>query len=90
MVVHSVKHIFLRNITSYERKERIIFIIYLDKIPPKGSLIVECGKMLEENGYKVRCFNTVNFQKSMHYNPFKYIRSEKNNIQGNFVYHHAK
>ena len=35
---------------------------------PKGSLIVECGKMLEENGYKVRCFNTVNFQKSMHYN----------------------
>ena len=44
---------------------------------PKGSLIVECGKMLEENGYKVRCFNTVNFQKSMHYNPFKYIRSEK-------------
>lgn len=37
MVVHSVKHIFMRNITSYERKERIIFIIYLDKIPPKGN-----------------------------------------------------
>ena len=45
MIVHSVKHIFMRNITSYERKERIIFIIYLDKIPPKGSLVVECGKM---------------------------------------------
>ena len=68
-----------------------IFPVFcLDKIPPKGSLIVECGKMLEENGYKVRCFNTVNFQKSMHYNPFKYIRSEKDIIQENFVYHHAK
>ena len=83
MVVHSVKHISMRNITSCERKERIIFIIYLDKIPPKGSLVVECGKILEENGYNVRCFNTVNFQKSMHYNPFKYIRSEKDIIQEN-------
>lgn len=40
MVVHSVKHIFMRNITSYEPKERIIFIIYPDKIPPNGSLMI--------------------------------------------------
>ena len=43
----------------------------------KGSLIVECGKMLANNGYKVRVFNTVNFGKSMHFNPFHYIHSEK-------------
>ena len=51
--------------------------IYLDKIPPKGSLIVECGKLLADNGYKIRVFNTVNFKKSMHYNPFAYIHDEK-------------
>ena len=44
---------------------------------PKGSLVVECGKMLADNGYKVRVFNTVNFGKSMHFNPFHYIHSEK-------------
>jgi len=44
---------------------------------PKGSLIVECGKMLVAAGYDIRVFNTINFQKSMHYNPFAYIHSEK-------------
>lgn len=44
---------------------------------PKGTLVLETGKMLEENGYVVKIFNTVDFQKSMHYNPFKYIRKEE-------------
>ena len=44
---------------------------------PKGSLIVECGKMLEHGGYRIKALNTINFNKSMHYNPFAYIRSEK-------------
>ena len=44
---------------------------------PKGTLLIECGKMLYRNGYKIKSFNTINFKKSMHYNPFKYIRSEK-------------
>lgn len=43
---------------------------------PKGTLIVECGKMLVAAGYEVRAFNTINFKKSMHYNPFAYIHSE--------------
>ena len=44
---------------------------------PKGTLITECGKMLAAAGYDVRVFNVISFQKSMHYNPFAYIRSEK-------------
>lgn len=44
---------------------------------PKGTLLVECGKMLEKNGYAIKSLNTINFRKSMHYNPFAYIRSEK-------------
>lgn len=44
---------------------------------PKGTVLVECGKMLLKNGYKVKVLNTINFKKSMHYNPFAYIRSEK-------------
>ena len=44
---------------------------------PKGTLLVECGKMLQKGGYKIRSLNTINFKKSMHYNPFAYIRSEK-------------
>lgn len=43
---------------------------------PKGTLVVECGKMLVAAGYELRILNTINFQKSMHYNPFAYIRSE--------------
>ncbi len=44
---------------------------------PKGSLVLECGKMLVNAGYKVKVLNTINFSKSMRYNPFAYIRSEK-------------
>ena len=44
---------------------------------PKGTIIIECGKMLVRHGYKVKVLNTINFSKSMHYNPFHYIRSEK-------------
>lgn len=44
---------------------------------PKGTVLVECGKMLEKNGYEIKVLNTINFKKSMHYNPFSYLRSEK-------------
>ena len=44
---------------------------------PKGSLVCETGKMLQKNGYKIKMLNTINFKKSMHYNPFSYINSEK-------------
>ena len=44
---------------------------------PKGSIVVECGKMLLRNGYKIKILNTINFKKSMRYNPFAYIKSEK-------------
>ena len=44
---------------------------------PKGSIVVECGKLLQREGYKIKILNTINFKKSMHYNPFAYIRSEK-------------
>ena len=44
---------------------------------PKGTILVECGKMLKKGGYQIKVLNTINFAKSMHYNPFAYIRSEK-------------
>ena len=44
---------------------------------PKGTIVVECGNALLKNGYKVRILNTINFKKSMHYNPFAYVHSEK-------------
>ena len=44
---------------------------------PKGTIIIECGKMLVNEGYVLKVLNTINFRKSMHYNPFHYIRSEK-------------
>lgn len=44
---------------------------------PKGSIVTECGKMLLHFGYRVKILNTINFKKSMHYNPFAYIHSEK-------------
>ena len=44
---------------------------------PKGSIVVECGNALLKNGYKVKILNTINFKKSMHYNPFAYVHSEK-------------
>ncbi len=44
---------------------------------PKGTVLTECGNMLLREGYKIKVFNTINFKKSMHYNPFAYIHSEK-------------
>ena len=44
---------------------------------PKGSIVVECGKLLEREGYNIKILNTINFKKSMRYNPFSYVRSEK-------------
>ena len=44
---------------------------------PKGSIVTECGKMLQHYGYQIKILNTINFTKSMHYNPFTYINSEK-------------
>lgn len=44
---------------------------------PKGSVVVDCGKLLRRKGYRIKILNTINFRKSMHYNPFAYIHSEK-------------
>ena len=44
---------------------------------PKGSIVIECGNALLKNGYKLKILNTINFKKSMHYNPFAYVHSEK-------------
>jgi type IV secretion system protein VirD4 len=44
---------------------------------PKGTILTECGRMLKRNGYHIRVLNTINFKRSMHYNPFAYIHSEK-------------
>ena len=44
---------------------------------PKGTIVLECGKLLERNKYRIKIFNTINFKKSMHYNPFAYIHDEK-------------
>ena len=48
---------------------------------PKGTLLSECGKMLADNGYEIKTINTIDFEKSMHYNPFAYIHSEKDILQ---------
>ena len=52
-------------------------IFYLDKMQPKGSIGVECGEALLKYGYKLKFFNSINFSKSMKYNPMAYIHSEK-------------
>ena len=52
-------------------------VFYLDETLPKGGLIQECGLALLKNGYKIRTMNTINFHKSMRYNPFAYIHEEK-------------
>ncbi|MDU5953029.1 MAG: type IV secretory system conjugative DNA transfer family protein [Ruminococcus sp.] len=44
---------------------------------PKGTVLIECGKLLQRSGYKIKVLNTINFKKSMKYNPFAYLRSEK-------------
>ena len=53
--------------------EKVSFVV----TDPKASLVIECGTMLVKGGYRVKVFNTINFRKSMHYNPFHYIHSEK-------------
>ena len=52
-------------------------VFYLDRTLPKGSIVIECGHALLKHGYNIKIFNTINFKKSMHYNPFAYIHSEK-------------
>lgn len=54
-----------------------ISFFYLDKIDPKGDIVVSCGHLLRKKGYQIKIFNTINFKKSMHYNPMAYIHSEK-------------
>ena len=44
---------------------------------PKGTVLIECGKLLQRGGYRIKVLNTINFKKSMRYNPFAYLRSEK-------------
>ena len=55
------------------RKYPVSFVV----TDPKGSIVTECGKMLLHYGYRLKILNTINFKKSMHYNPFAYIHSEK-------------
>ena len=52
-------------------------VFYLDETLPKGSIVIECGNALLQKGYKLKIFNTINFSKSMKYNPMAYIHSEK-------------
>lgn len=52
-------------------------VFYLDETLPKGSIVIECGNALLQKGYKLKIFNTINFSKSMRYNPMAYIHSEK-------------
>lgn len=62
------------DITDKNSKDPKVSLVVTD---PKGTIIIECGKMLVNHGYKIKVLNTINFNKSMHYNPFHYIRSEK-------------
>ncbi|MFR5048777.1 MAG: VirD4-like conjugal transfer protein, CD1115 family [Faecalispora sporosphaeroides] len=62
------------NLMQCQSKEYPVSFVVTD---PKGSIVVECGKMLLGYGYKIKILNTINFKKSMHYNPFAYVRSEK-------------
>lgn len=62
------------NLMQCQSKEYPVSFVCTD---PKGSLVVECGKMLRRYGYKIRVLNTINFKKSMKYNAFSYIKSEK-------------
>ena len=62
------------NLLQCDSKDYEVSFVVTD---PKGSIVVECGNALLKNGYKVRILNTINFKKSMHYNPFAYVHSEK-------------
>ena len=56
------------------KKDKFFLNPYLQV--PKGTVLVECGKMLSKNDYRIKVLNTINFAKSMHYNPFAYARHE--------------
>jgi len=62
------------NLMQCQSKEYPVSYVCTD---PKGTILVECGKLLQRNGYRIKVLNTINFKKSMRYNPFSYIRSEK-------------
>ena len=62
------------NLMQCQSKDYPVSFVVTD---PKGSIVVECGRLLEKNNYRIKIFNTINFSKSMHYNPFSYIHSEK-------------
>ena len=57
--------------------ETAVSYTHLDVYKRQGTILVECGKMLKRGKYKIKVLNTINFAKSMHYNPFAYLRSEK-------------
>lgn len=52
-------------------------VFYLDRTLPKGTVLPEVGNALLKHGYRIKIFNTINFKKSMHYNPFAYVHDEK-------------
>ena len=62
------------NLMQCQSKDYPVSFVVTD---PKGSIVVECGKLLEKNNYRIKIFNTINFSKSLHYNPYAYIHSEK-------------
>ena len=62
------------NLLQCDSKDFPVSFVVTD---PKGSIVVECGNALLKNGYKLKILNTINFKKSMHYNPFAYVHSEK-------------
>ncbi|MDL2232146.1 type IV secretory system conjugative DNA transfer family protein [Ruminococcaceae bacterium OttesenSCG-928-L11] len=62
------------NLMQCESKSHPVSFVVTD---PKGSVAIECGKLLQRNGYEIKVLNTIDFSKSMRYNPFAYIRSEK-------------
>jgi len=62
------------NLMQCDSKDYPVSFVVTD---PKGSIVVECGKLLQKKGYRIKILNTINFKKSMRYNPFAYIHSEK-------------
>ena len=68
------------NLLGFKSQTGVIRRIHqnrIDKTLPKGTIVLECGNAMLKNGYKLKILNTINFSKSMHYNPFSYVHSEK-------------
>ena len=61
----------------FNHTSKTFFKFALDKALPKGSVLRECGSLVQRAHYRILVFNSQNFKKSMHYNPFAYIHSEK-------------